>query len=114
MSSNSVDPIGSFLKENNPQFFKESKKYPLIIKFSANWCPPCRQLQEEINKFLQLPENKDLLFLEIDVEKHSSLAQKLNIMSIPTTFLFFQEKVIKDPQVGKMDLSQLREFVKTN
>jgi len=52
------------------------------------------------------------LFLEIDIEKHSSLAQELNITSIPASFLFFQERIAKGPQLGRMDLSQLREFVK--
>ncbi|RHZ36517.1 thioredoxin family protein [endosymbiont GvMRE of Glomus versiforme] len=109
MLDDSADPISSFLKNDNLQLFKKSNQYPLIIKFSAKWCAPCRQLQEEINKLLK--ENKDLLFLEIDIEKHSSLAQKLNIMSIPTTFLFFQGKIIKGPQIGRMDLSQLKKFI---
>ncbi|CAJ0761768.1 14045_t:CDS:2, partial [Entrophospora sp. SA101] len=64
-----ADPIGSFLKENNPQ------------------------LLEKIDRLLE--EKKDLLALEIDIDKFSSLAQELGITSIPTTFLFFQEKVIK-------------------
>ncbi|CAH1768805.1 15188_t:CDS:2, partial [Entrophospora sp. SA101] len=59
-----ADPIGSFLKENNPQLLEKKEK-------------------------------KDLLALEIDIDKFSSLAQELGITSIPTTFLFFQEKVIK-------------------
>ncbi|CAH1755991.1 24896_t:CDS:1 [Entrophospora sp. SA101] len=112
MLSDLVDPIGSFLKKNNSQLLEKSKQYPLIIKFSASWCGPCRQLQEKINELLK--EKKDLLFLEIDIEKHSSLAQELNITSIPASFLFFQGKVIKGPQLGRMDLPQLREFAKVD
>ena len=110
MLSDLAEPISSFLKKNRPQLFEKSKQYPLIIKFSAGWCGPCRQLQEKINELLK--EKKDLLFLEIDIEKHSSLAQELNITSIPASFLFFQERIAKGPQLGRMDLSQLREFVK--
>lgn len=102
--------LGLFLQKNNPQLYEKSKQYPLIIKFTANWCGPCRQLQAKISELLK--EKKDLLFLEIDIEKHSSLAQELNITSIPVCFLFFQERIIKGPQLGRMDLPQLREFIK--
>ncbi|CAG8848439.1 27034_t:CDS:2, partial [Racocetra persica] len=88
MSKEASGLISSFLKETNPQLF-EAKK---------------------INELLK--EKKDLLFLEIDIEEHPLLAQELNITSIPACFLFFREEVAKGPQLGRMDLSQLEEFVK--
>ena len=92
--------------------------YPLLIKFSASWCGPCRQLQKEIN---ELKEKEGLLFLEVDIEKYPSLAQKLNVTSIPALFLFYQGKLKKSNQdyweirkeLSHLNLlEQLKEFVK--
>jgi|SRR5215216_3820185 len=110
MLNDYTELLGSFLQKNHSPLYEKSKQYPLLIKFTANWCGPCRQLQVKISELLK--EKKDLLFLEIDIEKHSSLVQELNITSIPVCFLFFQERISKEPQLGRMDLAQLREFVK--
>ena len=126
MSNDLVDPIGSFLKESHPELLEESKKKPLLIIFSASWCGPCRQLQETIEQLKEEKKKTDanqesFLTLKIDISDASKkeyfslvkdLVKKLNITSIPTSFIFFQGKVIKDPQKGAMKLPQLREFVK--
>jgi thioredoxin 1 len=92
--------------------------HPLLVKFSASWCGPCRQLQKEID---ELREKEGLLFLEIDIERYPSLAQKLNVASIPALFLFYQGKLKKNNQdywkIRKEFshlslLEQLKEFVK--
>src|SRR4051794_32954759 len=119
MSSDLSVSISSFLKKTEPELLEKSKQQPLLIKFSASWCGPCRKLQAEIDQLRA--EQKDLLFLEIDVDKHASLAQELGITSIPALFLFHQAKIKKTNQIYQeirakfyqlSSVEQLKEFIK--
>jgi len=44
----------------------------LIIKFSAEWCTPCKKLQPTINEFvntLQMQNISNIRFIQIDVDE---------------------------------------------
>lgn len=58
-----------------------------IIVFSAPWCAACQPYKEML-------ENAGIEFTEIDVEKDIETANKNNIKSLPTTFIFKSEDII--------------------
>lgn len=61
----------------------------IIIKCSASWCGPCRRIQpyfnEELNKY---SINHNILYINIDFDKHSDLCSYLRIKSIPTILYY--------------------------
>jgi thioredoxin-like negative regulator of GroEL len=92
-----------FLLRNN------SKK--VLVKFFATWCQPCQRLQENIKRLLE--NETECLVLEVDVEKFSELAYEpeFNVRSVPTLFLFFQGKKIRENR-GYLSIDELQKFIK--
>ena len=55
-----------------------------VLKFSASWCNPCKNLQKS------LQENEDVLKYkveDIDIDESLEEAQKYGIRSVPTIVL---------------------------
>ena len=80
-------------KVNSSNFNEKISKGKTLIKFSASWCFPCRQLApivEELSK-----ESKDINFYEIDADESPDVASQYEVMGIPTLILFKDGKEIK-------------------
>jgi len=64
---------------------KQHAQY-VVFKFSANWCGPCQQLTTTLNQLAAKFEN--ILFVEVEIDKFSTLKNNYNIRRIPTVILF--------------------------
>lgn len=76
------------------RFIDENEK--CLVKFSAVWCGPCRQLQP-ILEDLEIQEV--IKISEVNIDEAGDLAMKYNIRSVPSTFIF-ENKEIKNMFVG--------------
>lgn len=56
-----------------------------IIIFSASWCVPCRMFKPVLDK---ISTDLDIPCYTINIDEEESLAQELNIRSVPTTFIY--------------------------
>ena len=65
---------------------KESE-VPVLIKFWANWCGPCRMLTSVIDE-VATESGDSAKVLAIDVDKEASLANELGITAIPYVGVF--------------------------
>jgi thioredoxin-like negative regulator of GroEL len=61
-----------------------------ILRFTADWCNPCKQLSENIERAnLKIPVEV------IDVEKNESIANYYGIRNLPTMILLDENIEIK-------------------
>lgn len=83
----------------------------LIVKFSAQWCGPCRQMEKTIESIEKDVNN--VKFYNIDVDELPELAEEFGIMSIPV-LLFYKGSLHLDKTLGGIPESKLREKIEEN
>jgi thiol-disulfide isomerase/thioredoxin len=59
---------------------------PTVVHFSAPWCGPCASVRRVVTQVCH--DLGDIAHLEIDMEANPTLAQRLSVLSLPTTFIF--------------------------
>lgn len=79
-----------------------------LLKLSAAWCGPCKQLAMTMNGLEGLPEVQ-----EIDIDKDYKTAQQYNVRGVPTLILLDDEGKEVKRVSGALTKEKLLEFVKT-
>ncbi|WP_433661512.1 thioredoxin family protein [Nocardia sp. CA-128927] len=66
---------------------------PAVVHFSADWCGPCAAVRRVVADVTgQLAESaQPPLDIEVDIDAEPVLAKELNVLSLPTTFVFDSE-----------------------
>lgn len=93
------------VNESNFKELTETKDRLIVLDFWATWCGPCRMLApvlEEIEK-----EYQEVTFGKINVDDEAGLAQRFDIVSIPTLVFMKNGEIIKK-SVGYLDADSLR------
>jgi len=85
------------------------KSAPVLVKFGATWCPPCRATDIALAEFEKSFPGKTKVII-VDVGKNPELAEKFSVRSIPHSFLFYRGNVIDD-QVGGMDVQEIDSWI---
>ena len=57
----------------------------VIVDFFAEWCGPCKMIAPILKDY---EKNNNVKVVKIDVDKSPKLAEKFQILSIPTLHLF--------------------------
>jgi thioredoxin 1 len=81
-----------------------------VVKFYADWCPPCQAMNPEYEKMKQLyPYVK---FYEVDWDKNKEKAEKFDIKSIPYVIKITNRSKVKR-NMGYMSRNDLVRFIES-
>lgn len=78
---------------------------PVIVDFWAPWCGPCKVMSPIVEELAS--EVEDVIVGKVNVDENSEIAQKYNILSIPT-FIVFKGGQVVEQFSGSMSKEQLR------
>lgn len=89
----------------------EGKK-PVVVSFTAEWCPHCRNYKPVFFDVKGLYENK-VTFINVDVDSDdgSVVSERFQVKGIPTTSFVRQDGSVFKVQVGEIEKEKLIETV---
>lgn len=85
---------------------------PMIVDFSATWCPPCRQLKPIFEKLAEDFRGR-ISFVTIDVDENPELSQAYGVQSIPMMVFINKDGQIQNTLIGFQDRGQLLAAINT-
>lgn len=101
----------SEIKVTNENFEKEviNSNQKVIVDFFATWCGPCQMLAPVLSEIAE--EYKDKIKVcKINVDEEQELAEKFEVVSIPTLVIFENGQPVKK-SVGYISKSELEKLI---
>lgn len=89
----------------------EQSGRPVLVDFSAEWCPPCKMLAPVVER-LSLEFSDQLDVYGVDIDQNQQLSQRFNISGVPTIIFFKDGKEVKK-LVGFRDYDTLKREVES-
>lgn len=87
-----------------------SKHKVVVIDCWADWCAPCHLYEPIFKKVAEKYKDK-AFFGRLNVDENQGLADKYNVLNIPTTLIFVNGQ-LKDSLVGAVDENTLESAIK--
>jgi thioredoxin 1 len=79
---------------------------PVLVDFWAPWCAPCKMIAPAVDTLATEFAGKAKVG-KINIDDHQMVAQRYNVMSIPTLLVFKGGQVV-DQVVGAVGIDHLR------
>ena len=73
---------------------------PILIKFEADWCGPCKELSKEFKKPQMTRLFEQVVPVTVDVDKQEDLARSFDVTSIPKVILIDDAETVLANKIG--------------
>ena len=87
----------------------EQSGHPVMVDFSADWCPPCKMLAPVVER-ISLEFKDQLDVYSVDTDQQPGLSQRFMISGVPTLIFFKNGGEVKK-LVGFRDYDTLKKEV---
>ena len=100
----------SIVKVNESNFETEvlNAKGTVLVDFYADWCGPCKMLAPILERVASAHE--DAKICKINVDETPTLAQKFQVMSIPT-LISFKDGAPIETSLGLVSMSKVESML---
>ena len=88
-----VDGIVTLTSSTFDETVNGSSK-PILVDFWAEWCGPCKMIAPILAE-IAVEQKDSLVISKLNVDEHGDIAQRYNVMSIPTLLLFNNGELVK-------------------
>ena len=108
--------MGEELSRDDFKNLLKNKKKPLLVKFTAEWCGPCKVIQHHLENFLNANKNANFDFLELDVDDNfdvfAFMKSKKMVTGIPALLFYDMETKEYPPKFSLLgaDVKQFEDF----
>jgi thioredoxin 1 len=102
--------VNNCVQETSKNGFESKIKNLAVVDFFAEWCMPCLMMSPIIEEVADKFKGK-IDFCKVNIDENSELAEKYNVMSIPTLVVFSKGKEV-ERIVGAMPQDALEEKLK--
>jgi thioredoxin 1 len=76
-----------------------------ILRFTAEWCKPCKSLKEILNRI-----ETSIPIEVIDIDENMELATEYGIRSVPTMIMIEDNTILKK-MVGLQTIQEVESFI---
>ncbi|QIQ02593.1 thioredoxin [Streptomyces liangshanensis] len=80
---------------------------PVLVEFTADWCPPCRQLAPVLSAVAAEQAGR-LKVVQLDVDTNPGITTRYGVLAMPTLLLFRDGEPVKS-MVGARPKRRLME-----
>ncbi len=88
---------------------EESLTRPVLVRFTADWCGPCKQLAPMIDRAIAETGGKARQVV-IDIDRSRMIAEQFRIQSVPTVYAFVGGRPV-DGFVGVRSEREIKAFI---
>jgi thiol:disulfide interchange protein len=89
----------------------KSKK-PIVLYFTASWCPPCQEMKENTWPDARVAEAlKDFVPVKADVDQLPDLAREFDVRNIPRLQIIWPDGTLGPSHVGGISPEDLIEWL---
>ncbi len=93
------------LNETNFEELVLQADVPVLVDFYADWCGPCKMMAPVVEEIAEEVVGRAEV-CKLNVDQNMTLAQKYQVMNIPT-FLIFKNGEVADRVVGGVPKDEL-------
>ncbi|CAM9133859.1 unnamed protein product, partial [Ectocarpus fasciculatus] len=82
----------------------KASKNGAIVRFTASWCKPCKQVAPFFNELSK--QYKDVIFATVDVDENSEIAADHGVIALPAFHFYRDGEVLGTTKGSKEEAIQ--------
>ncbi|XP_075948724.1 thioredoxin-like [Anarhichas minor] len=92
--ANTIKEPGNLAEFN--QMLKDAGDKLVVVDFTATWCGPCKIIGPKFHALVSKPENKNVVFMKVDVDQADDVSKDCKINSMPTFHFYKNGKKVDE------------------